>query len=90
MVYLFLGSLPDDSLQPPPPGGMVSETDVSRSGFVPPLIGEDLHVAVLDDSNTDGGSSQVDAQSPGSLHLELDPVGDLGMEILKQEQSKIS
>ena len=77
-VYLFLGSLSNHSLQTIPPGGMVSEADVCRSGFVPPLIGDDLHVVVLDDSKTDGGSSQVDAQSPGSLHLELDLVGDLG------------
>ena len=76
-VHLFLGSLPDDSLQTVPPGGILSEADVSRSGLVPPLIGDDLHGVVLDDSNTDGGSSQVDAQSPGSLHLELDLVGDL-------------
>ena len=77
MVYQFLGSLSNHSLHTVPPGGMISEADVSRSGLVPPLIGDDLHVVVLDDSNADGGSSQVDAQSPGSLHLELDLVGDL-------------
>ena len=62
MIYLVLYSL--------------SDQDVGRSGLVPQLIGDDLHLVLPDDSNTTGGSSQVDADSP-SLHLDLHQIGDL-------------
>ena len=58
------------------PGGMVFEGDECRSGLLPQLVGDDLHLVVPGDSNRAVGSSQVDAHSPRSLHL--DQVGGLG------------
>ena len=62
---------------------MASEGDVRGSGLASEIIGDDLHLAIPDDSNTGVGSSQVDTQSPSSLHLDLDKIGGLVMEVLK-------
>ena len=71
------------------PGGMVSEGDAGRSGLLSQIIGYDLHLVAPDDSNTGVGGSQVDAYSTSVLHLELNQIGGLEMEILKyrMEQS---
>ena len=86
--YLLLSSLSNHRLQVIPPGGMVSEPDVCRSGLVPQSIGDDLHVVVPDDANAAVVSAQVDANRPSSLHLDLDLVGDLVELILRETEQK--
>ena len=76
MNYLVLYSLSDHCFSTAPPSRMVPEPNVGRSGLVPQLVGDDLHLVLPDDSNTTGRSSQVDADSH-SLHLDLHQIGNL-------------
>ena len=75
--YMFLSFFSNQRLNAILPGGMVSEGDVSRSGLLPQLVGDDLHLLVPEDSNRGEGSSEVDAHGPSSLHLHLDQVSGL-------------
>ena len=76
--YMFLSFFSNQRLNAILPGGMVSEGDVSRSGLLPQIVGDDLHLVLPEDSNGGEGSSQVEAHSPSSLHLHLHQVSGLG------------
>ena len=76
-LYLFPGSLANYRLKIIPNGGMVAEPDEGRGDLVPQLVCDDLHIPVPGDSNTAGGSSQIDADGSSIVHLDLDEVGGL-------------
>ena len=85
---LLPGSLSNHRLQVIPPGGIGSEPDVCRSGFVPQTVGDDLHLVVPDDTNTAVVAAQVDPNRLSSLQLDLDLVGDLVELILREIEQK--
>ena len=65
--YLVLGRVSNESLS-------VSEGDIAGSGPVTLIIRDDLHLAVLEDSNTGVGGPQVNTHGLLLGHLDWDVI----------------